>query len=493
MNGFDWALEKCLIQSVVSRLDEVKSTLNSRQSTAESKLRADMINKSLLGVLAKLNLVESHLDPKLMNVAFAYNQFDLALKLSLRNSQYTTLLVRKLLALNSNQIIDKNYLSLMSRTRLDWLDHDSKQKLVENLLSINSAFDWDTFDFISAILGKLILNNETSTKDNSTSVVFTDLDSFFDQLFKSHKHCDLNNVANMGHARTLPDLQIFHLIRQTLIRRSYKALRIGDMKQMLSEAYLMSSVSRLLNGFISQNALELINKELERLITSISQRNKHDEVELKQIIEVLLSCCECQPIKTQFIDKSLTSKLIDEIENQSEWTDTAVRLLWKLDREELLRLAGQIRNPLTVFSLIDSIVSEPVLSPNEKESLLGLIEFGLSASVKNPFILVRFGRAVGKACERLRGDEITLPRLTKLIDKTVSLLLAGGYSIECEERALELIVESMRLRRSQAKTIMGKLMSEFQQKPSLIRLRTLDLLIEFVLSNADSDLDVIFK
>lgn len=143
------------------------------------KIRSDIINKSVCGLLAKLNLDPSHYDAsdcQLVSHALAYGQFDLVAKIS-RQLQ-GELVVRKFLA-TTNTTRDPNYIQLLARLRLEfWLDHDTQLRLIDHLLHVDPEstttvlLDRSLLDSIANVLIRLILGGPKTEDPKNESIGF---------------------------------------------------------------------------------------------------------------------------------------------------------------------------------------------------------------------------------------------------------------------------------------------------------------------------------
>lgn len=179
---FDSAVGKCLLTNAVSKFDEAKSSNWSRnggnRQLTEAKLRSDVIHKAVLSLLAKLsNLdLDTYQPRRLLELSFAYSQFDLALKIARDCSSNGDIdfIVSKFLGLASEHL-DYNYLNLLAHIRVDLISFEDKLKLVEHLLraeftttsnETTSGFERTILDLVSKILIKLI-NIEINSDDQN--------------------------------------------------------------------------------------------------------------------------------------------------------------------------------------------------------------------------------------------------------------------------------------------------------------------------------------
>lgn len=156
-------MEKSLLVNGLAKLEDAKSKHNSRQ-TNDTKIRTDLINRSILQLISKLkpNNLEKSLH-NLLELAFAYNHFELILKLTTADSGSIHCVVSRFLSIPIDCSVDHGYYNLIGKMRVDVLEQEVKLELAENLFArLDSlqeddkiSFQTDVLDMIARILNKL--------------------------------------------------------------------------------------------------------------------------------------------------------------------------------------------------------------------------------------------------------------------------------------------------------------------------------------------------
>lgn len=303
------------------------------------------------------------------------------------------------------------------------------------------------------------------------------IDKFYDNLFGTTclEQQKTTPNSNLSRPPILPNLKIFHAIQENLSIRSSNAIKVGENRQLIVEAYIQSSILKSTSKTFTKQTLKQLQSDVSRTIRYISTSSNIFDTPASSL-ELLLTCLTNRCCFQLTIESDFVQNLMDEVRKVSQHVELAIRLISKLDPQSLIQFTLKYIEKLdshAVLCVAESI-NQDVCLLEDKSIYCSLIE---------------------KCAKRFRHDSRNLLILAKIIrtnlndvfqsnfvDKFLSLLTNLDLnSSEYEHEVLELNVKLLGQIKTTSQTInqiLSRIFSQFHQKPIFIKLKTIDLLIE---------------
>lgn len=313
-----------------------------------------------------------------------------------------------------------------------------------------------------------------------------EVDGFYDNFFgKTSPRVSEETPTKNVVQHKLPDLRIFHAIQENLLVRSTHAIKKPQTRQLIIESYIQSSIIHATRKTFGISTLKRLYDELARIVKLIltASRNIFEELS-DSMIELLMASLNDRSYELS-VETSFYHKLLDEIRTNSQHTLPAIRLLSKLDPHVLLDFAVKYFEKFdqnVLLCVVESIYPE-LTAQDETTLFWSLFEKCLKKYRHDCRVLLRMTRVL-RAPNRDGSSILT----TALAEKTFTVLANMQLdSIEYELEILEMNVMLLAHAKSQTRQILARMLAEFHQKPVLIKIKTVDLLIDKFFSSQQSD------
>lgn len=264
-------LNQLLIGSNLSNMEYKPSTISAQFHPNECKYKTDLINKSILSLYTQLidisevrraiGKLEIDMRRKLISNCIVYGQFDLTIKLIQLEPVNMDLLVSKLQPGCDDQLCVNLLDSLASAEFLRDVKTEIKIRLVDFLLSdeflLNYSCAKSNPNIARILVGLICGSTQFELKlddpifDQQWDKLYLDYDAQFDHfyadMFANEAKFEPKSAAQ-HRRKTLPNLNLFYMVRDRLLARSRRVIATGDVHLVLAEFDLIATLVSLLRA-----------------------------------------------------------------------------------------------------------------------------------------------------------------------------------------------------------------------------------------------------
>lgn len=306
-----------------------------------------------------------------------------------------------------------------------------------------------------------------------------DIDEFYGNLFGTYVCEAIVHRTNLVNA--LPNLKIFHTIRESLSVRSMNAIRSGETRQMIVEAYMHSSLIKSTRATLGETILKPLYYDLAQLIKHVSAATNIFEMP-NTYLELLVDSLGDNEERQFDVESTLVHQLLNEIRSGSgsisQNARLAVQLTSKLNPHALVEFATRSIDrlePQLAICIIEWLSQEmnTRVEKRDQSQVLVLVEKFIKKFRHDGSIILSLVPV-------LRASKLDFFSCSSsLIDKILLVLKDLGLSsIKYEIECLEMNVKSLGQNRQSANQILSRIFCEFNQRTVFIKLKTVDLLID---------------